>query len=384
MSEAFGIARTLGIDASEHYYLEILYLLNYPTKATSVFQSWLQSPFLRTQLFGLFGLHTLDPVDFRRVAPRYVRNLTPIWDYQGCVGWPATVSDVAWNIGTGSYRPGLEWDRESFHKDGHFIPLTKDTACFSIGKIGTEQVYTRRYKAFRAALLSDDALENCTALLASTDWIDRLYGLLGLRLTDRAAFARALPRVQKQCNQVPHKESFLHVARGYAVAWMPLLALLVQIEYATWDYFVLQDLARHPMSVELTQDQRVFWIQWFIRLYSHAFRAGECFTVGGTGYGGIRHPGYQKLLATLRQRDAARSLQKQLLEKTEVERLYALLGLRQIAVAPNPQLAIALSYEVCFELRGCLIEFTTPSRVRECIEAGLYDKQVQYDLHHLR
>lgn len=244
MSESFGIGGTLGIDSNEPYYLEILYLLNYPDRAASVFHGWLKSPDLSTQLYGLLGLHELDPTAFRRVAPHYARNLTPIWDTQGCTGWRATVSDIAWKIGTNSYRPWLEQDRKRFRDEGHFIPLTKDTVCFSVGKIGVDQVYTTRYRAFLAALLSDKALEKSTALLASADWIDRLYGLLGLRLTDRAAFSRALPRIQAQCAQVPYQESFLHFARRYAVARMPLMVLLVQLEAGDNEKLVQRDLLR--------------------------------------------------------------------------------------------------------------------------------------------
>ncbi|WP_309707729.1 hypothetical protein [Armatimonas sp.] len=153
MSESFGVAGALGLGSSENDYLQLLYLLNYPRVALPIFQSWLHSPFLSTQLYGLLGLHELDPAAFRRGASRYARNTTPI-----------------------------------------------------------------------------------------------------------------------------------------------------------------------------------------------------------------------------------HQVQKQLQAKSEVERLYALLGLQKLAVAPSPQPTIATSYEVCFELRGCLLEVTTPARVRERIEAGVYDKSVQYDL----
>lgn len=70
MSESFGVAGTLGLDSSGNDYLQILYLLNYPKAVLPVFQSWLRSPFLSTQLYGLLGLHELDPAAFRQVAPR--------------------------------------------------------------------------------------------------------------------------------------------------------------------------------------------------------------------------------------------------------------------------------------------------------------------------
>lgn len=381
--ETFLVGGTLGIDADddEGSYLQLLYLLNFPKQALPVLTQWLTSSVKSTQLMGLLGLYQLDRTAFRRFAPRYTDDTTPLWEGNGGdTPLRSSVRDVTWKIAGREYQKVVGWGRERYRSEGHYLELAEATPCFSLGWAGVGRIYTKRYRAFLSAFFSPDAVAQLTAMVSSSDGLDRLYGLLGLHLHDRAAFSKALPEVKRLCEQVPWSQAKVPVVRGFSVARMPLAVLLAQLEGGGWDASFLKSLNDANRDQVLTTEQKRSSHAFFKVLAEQVKVTKRYFSVQRVGFEGRLLERHAKLLARLRHPDAVSLFKKALSSPDDVERLYACLGLRLATKNGDRHLSLGLSNELLYDFTWD--GFVTPRRIQRRIEAGLCDRMVRYELRH--
>lgn len=385
MEDSFAVGGLGAMDSWGGGYSELIYLLNYPQKALPIFHTWLSSPLLSRQLYGLLGIHTLDKAAFRRLAPRYALSNAPLKVWYGCDRLTETVGDIAWKIGTNDYKSRLQGDHQRFHDSGSFIELTEQTRCFSVGRIGIASCETRLYRAFRADFLSPNPVERFTAQSTDSDWLVRCYALQGLRLRDREAFRKALRRATNEANDEANQSVRLPVAVGYSVAKLPLIVLLNQLEYAGWDYPTYKGLGAAARENSLTKEQQLAWREWILERSEQQkrdFKAGQYFAIGGIGFSGSFPERYQTFLVTLKRPDASQVFVRLLEYPNEVTRLYAWLGLRLSDKKTYARSSIAVSDEILLRFNGCVVGQTTGALVRDEIDSGKHDKKVLYDLRH--
>lgn len=76
------------------------------------------------------------------------------------------------------------------------------TTTFAIGGVGVAGIISPMEKDFRALLKEPDAVAKCQKLLTDATPEGQMYGLLGLKLKDEAAFNAALPAYKGSKKQV--------------------------------------------------------------------------------------------------------------------------------------------------------------------------------------
>ncbi len=86
-------------------------------------------------------------------------------------------------------------------------------------------------RALREVLKQPDAVARLEALLANASPAGKLYGLLGLRIRDRAAYERAL----EKCRST---DATVETARGCMLSREPFRDLVKEIERGQYDTFL--------------------------------------------------------------------------------------------------------------------------------------------------
>ena len=105
---------------------------------------------------------------------------------------------------------------------------------FALGGVGVAGTMSAGERALRALLNQPDAVAQLEALVSSASPAGKLYGLLGLRLRDRAAYARAL----EKCRAI---EANVETARGCMLSQESFRDLVKEIEKGDYDSFLARE-----------------------------------------------------------------------------------------------------------------------------------------------
>lgn len=111
-------------------------------------------------------------------------------------------------------------------------PLELESAgSFALGGIGVAGTMSAGERALREVLDQPNAAARLESMISSASPAGKLYALLGLRLRDRAAYARAL----EKCRSVDAK---VETARGCMLSQESFRDLLKEIEKGQYDAFL--------------------------------------------------------------------------------------------------------------------------------------------------
>jgi len=102
---------------------------------------------------------------------------------------------------------------------------------FALGGVGVAGTMSAGERALREVLKQPDAVARLEALLANASPAGKLYGLLGLRIRDRAAYERAL----EKCRST---DATVETARGCMLSREPFRDLVKEIERGQYDTFL--------------------------------------------------------------------------------------------------------------------------------------------------
>jgi hypothetical protein len=102
------------------------------------------------------------------------------------------------------------------------------TQLFALGEIYENGRMSDGELALRAILRRSDATVRLEAILLHASPAGRLYALLGLRLRDRAIYARAL-------RTFPHEDVQVEVMRGCVIRSESFRALVAEIQHGKYD-----------------------------------------------------------------------------------------------------------------------------------------------------
>jgi hypothetical protein len=112
--------------------------------------------------------------------------------------------------------------------------VLQKTGMFALGGIGVAGTMSEGERALREILKQPDALARLDALVSSGSTAGKLYALLGLRIRDRAASARAL----EKCRTIDAK---VETARGCIISQESFRDLLKEIERGQYDNFLARE-----------------------------------------------------------------------------------------------------------------------------------------------
>jgi hypothetical protein len=107
----------------------------------------------------------------------------------------------------------------------------RSTGSFALGGIGVAGTMSAGERALRDVLKKEDAVTRLEALLANASPAGKLYALLGLRIRDRAAYERALEKLQTV-------DAKVETARGCILSQESFRELLKEIERGQYDTFL--------------------------------------------------------------------------------------------------------------------------------------------------
>jgi len=113
------------------------------------------------------------------------------------------------------------------------VSWLQHTRIFALGGIGAAGVMSDGERALRAVLKQSDASMSLETLLSHASQAGQLYALLGLRLRDRTAYARAL-------HTLPPRDSQVDTMRGCIVGHESFRELLRQIDRGMYDPLLSQ------------------------------------------------------------------------------------------------------------------------------------------------
>ncbi len=123
---------------------------------------------------------------------------------------------------------------------------------FALGGIGYAGVMSDGERALRTVLKQSDASMSLEAVLPHASVAGQLYALLGLRLRDRAAYARAL-------HTLPPRDSQVETMRGCSVGRESFRELVSKIEHGRYDSSLSRPAWSHQQSnhaMQLTAGRR--------------------------------------------------------------------------------------------------------------------------------
>jgi hypothetical protein len=112
--------------------------------------------------------------------------------------------------------------------------VLQKTAMFALGGIGVAGTMSDGERALREILKQPDAQARLEALVSNGSTPGKLYALLGLRIRDRAAYARAL----EKCRTLDAK---VETARGCIISQESFRDLLKEIERGQYDNFLARE-----------------------------------------------------------------------------------------------------------------------------------------------
>ena len=107
-------------------------------------------------------------------------------------------------------------------------PDLAHTQFFALGGIYEDGRMSDGERALRAVLRRSDATVRLEAILLHASPAGRLYALLGLRLRDRAIYARAL-------RMLPHEDVQVEVMRGCVIRSESFRALVSEMQHGKYD-----------------------------------------------------------------------------------------------------------------------------------------------------
>ena len=108
------------------------------------------------------------------------------------------------------------------------LPDLERTQLFALGAIYEDGRMSEGERALRAILREPDATRQLEAMLLRASPAGRLYALLGLRLRDRAVYARVLRTLPKEDAQV-------RVMRDGIIRAASLQAVVSEIQHGKYD-----------------------------------------------------------------------------------------------------------------------------------------------------
>jgi hypothetical protein len=114
-------------------------------------------------------------------------------------------------------------------------PALEHTQLFALGGIYEDGRMSDGERALRAILRKSDATAQLEAMLLRASPAGRLYALLGLRLRDRAVYARVL-------RTLPEEDAQVAVMRGGVIRVESFRALVSEIQHGKYDSSALS----HP------------------------------------------------------------------------------------------------------------------------------------------
>jgi len=112
--------------------------------------------------------------------------------------------------------------------------VLQKTEMFALGGIGVAGTMSEGERALREILGQPNALARLEALVSSGSTAGKLYALLGLRIRDRAAYARAL----EKCRTLDAK---VQTARGCILQQGSFGELVKEIERGQYDNFLARE-----------------------------------------------------------------------------------------------------------------------------------------------
>jgi hypothetical protein len=109
---------------------------------------------------------------------------------------------------------------------------------FALGGVGVAGTMSAGENALRALLNQPGAVAQLEGLISSASPAGKLYALLGLRLRDRAAYARALEKSRGV-------EAKVETARGCMLSEESFRDLVKEIEKGDYDSFLAREWPEH-------------------------------------------------------------------------------------------------------------------------------------------
>jgi len=116
--------------------------------------------------------------------------------------------------------------------------MLRKTGLFALGGIGVAGTMSEGERALRDVLKESDGPARLEKLLADASPAGQLYALLGLRLRDRAAYARALEKLRTT-------DAKVQTARGCILQQESFGDLVKEIERGQYDNFLARELPPH-------------------------------------------------------------------------------------------------------------------------------------------
>ena len=113
--------------------------------------------------------------------------------------------------------------------------MLRKTGLFALGGIGVAGTMSEGERALREVLKESDGPARLEKLLADASAAGQLYALLGLRLRDRAAYARALEKLRTT-------DAKVQTARGCILQQESFRDLVKEIERGQYDNFLARAL----------------------------------------------------------------------------------------------------------------------------------------------
>ncbi|HZE58328.1 MAG TPA: hypothetical protein VE031_10780 [Chthoniobacterales bacterium] len=111
---------------------------------------------------------------------------------------------------------------------------------FALGGVGVAGTMSAGERALREVLKQPDAVARLEALLANASPAGKLYGLLGLRIRDRAAYERAL----EKCRSI---DATVATARGCMLSRELFRDLVKEIERGQYDTFLEREWPKEAL-----------------------------------------------------------------------------------------------------------------------------------------
>jgi hypothetical protein len=116
--------------------------------------------------------------------------------------------------------------------------ILEKTSSFALGGVGVAGTMSQGERALREILKEADAPVRLERMLPNASPAGQLYALLGLRLRDRAAYQRVLPKYGAN-------DAKVETARGCMLGHESFRDLVKEIEHGDYDSFLAREWPAH-------------------------------------------------------------------------------------------------------------------------------------------